>query len=165
MLVFTLLREQFLTAHLILTFALFVEIDYCLKLKKKPLSKKLAASLAITSKHLAMFHLIHLHFFYIWNSSFKVSRVLHSRLVYSRQETDLPLLSRESGFEKNVLQPVWTTKFFSLFNPMSYRFIVFRWERPHVLYGQLLDWIRWLVAWQPLILLLVQGISWTLGLE
>ena len=40
-----------------------------------------------------------------------------------------------------------------------------RWERPHVLYGQLLDWIRWLVAWQPLILLLVQGISWTLGLE
>ncbi|KAI9552710.1 RING finger protein 121 [Daphnia sinensis] len=39
------------------------------------------------------------------------------------------------------------------------------WERPHVLYGQLLDWIRWLVAWQPLILLLVQGISWTLGLE
>ncbi|XP_050580591.1 RING finger protein 121 isoform X1 [Bombus affinis] len=39
------------------------------------------------------------------------------------------------------------------------------WERPHVLYGQLLDWIRWLVAWQPLILFLVQGINWGLGLE
>ncbi|XP_049791887.1 RING finger protein 121 [Schistocerca nitens] len=39
------------------------------------------------------------------------------------------------------------------------------WERPHVLYGQLLDWLRWLVAWQPLILFLVQGINWTLGLE
>nr|CAD7425959.1 unnamed protein product [Timema monikensis] len=39
------------------------------------------------------------------------------------------------------------------------------WERPHVLYGQLLDWIRWLVAWQPLILCLVQGINWALGLE
>ncbi|XP_035734029.1 RING finger protein 121-like isoform X1 [Vespa mandarinia] len=39
------------------------------------------------------------------------------------------------------------------------------WERPHVLYGQLLDWIRWLVAWQPLILFLVQGINWALGLE
>jgi len=39
------------------------------------------------------------------------------------------------------------------------------WERPHVLYGQLLDWIRWLVAWQPLILFLVQGINWVLGLE
>ena len=44
-------------------------------------------------------------------------------------------------------------------------YIKFRWERPHVLYGQLLDWIRWLVAWQPLILILVQGISWSLGLE
>lgn len=39
------------------------------------------------------------------------------------------------------------------------------WERPHVLYGQLLDWIRWLVAWQPFILLIVQGINWLLGLE
>ncbi|XP_012264542.2 RING finger protein 121 [Athalia rosae] len=39
------------------------------------------------------------------------------------------------------------------------------WERPHVLYGQLLDWIRWLVAWQPLIVFLVQGIHWALGLE
>lgn len=41
----------------------------------------------------------------------------------------------------------------------------FRWERPHVLYGQLLDWLRWLVAWQPMILFLVQGINWILGLE
>jgi RING finger protein 121/175 len=39
------------------------------------------------------------------------------------------------------------------------------WEKPHVLYGQLLDWIRWLVAWQPLILLFVQGINWAFGLE
>jgi len=39
------------------------------------------------------------------------------------------------------------------------------WERPHLLYGQLLDWIRWLVAWQPLIYFLVQGINWVLGLH
>ncbi|CAH0560674.1 unnamed protein product [Brassicogethes aeneus] len=39
------------------------------------------------------------------------------------------------------------------------------WEKPHVLFGQLLDWIRWLVAWQPMILFLVQGINWSLGLE
>ncbi|XP_055838191.1 E3 ubiquitin ligase RNF121 [Episyrphus balteatus] len=39
------------------------------------------------------------------------------------------------------------------------------WERPHVLYGRLLDWIRWLVAWQPLIFFIVQGINWALGLE
>lgn len=41
----------------------------------------------------------------------------------------------------------------------------FSWERPHVLYGQLLDWIRWLVAWQPVIFFIVQGINWALGLE
>ncbi|XP_004536133.1 RING finger protein 121 [Ceratitis capitata] len=39
------------------------------------------------------------------------------------------------------------------------------WERPHVLYGRLLDWIRWLVAWQPLIFFIVQAINWALGLE
>lgn len=39
------------------------------------------------------------------------------------------------------------------------------WEKPHILFGQLLDWIRWLVAWQPMILFLVQGINWALGLE
>jgi RING finger protein 121 len=39
------------------------------------------------------------------------------------------------------------------------------WEKPHVLYGQLLDWVRWLVAWQPLIYFLVQGINWLLGLH
>ncbi|KAM3965932.1 E3 ubiquitin ligase Rnf121 [Aphomia sociella] len=39
------------------------------------------------------------------------------------------------------------------------------WDRPHILYGQLLDWIRWLVAWQPLILFLAQGINWIFGLE
>ncbi|XP_014675965.1 PREDICTED: RING finger protein 121-like isoform X2 [Priapulus caudatus] len=39
------------------------------------------------------------------------------------------------------------------------------WERPHVLYGQLLDWIRYMVAWQPLIISAVQGINYLLGLE
>ncbi|XP_077290436.1 E3 ubiquitin ligase Rnf121 [Arctopsyche grandis] len=39
------------------------------------------------------------------------------------------------------------------------------WERPHILYGQFLDWLRLLVAWQPLILSAVQGINWLLGLE
>ncbi|XP_005192189.1 E3 ubiquitin ligase Rnf121-like [Musca domestica] len=39
------------------------------------------------------------------------------------------------------------------------------WERPHVLYGRLLDWIRFLVAWQPLIFFIVQGINYALGLE
>ncbi|KFO69242.1 RING finger protein 121, partial [Cuculus canorus] len=39
------------------------------------------------------------------------------------------------------------------------------WERPHVLYGQLLDWLRYLVAWQPVIIGLVQGINYILGLE
>jgi len=34
-----------------------------------------------------------------------------------------------------------------------------------MLYGRLLDWIRWLVAWQPLIFFIVQGINWMLGLE
>jgi len=39
------------------------------------------------------------------------------------------------------------------------------WEKPHVLYGQLLDWLRWLVAWQPVIFGIVQGINYALGLE
>ncbi len=39
------------------------------------------------------------------------------------------------------------------------------WERPHVLYGNLLDWIRYLVAWQPVIIMVVQGINYILGLE
>lgn len=39
------------------------------------------------------------------------------------------------------------------------------WERPHVLYGNLLDWIRYLIVWQPVIIVLVQAITWTLGLE
>ncbi|XP_043222647.1 RING finger protein 121-like isoform X1 [Amphibalanus amphitrite] len=39
------------------------------------------------------------------------------------------------------------------------------WEKPHVLYGQLLDWIRWLVAWQPIIIMGVQGVNYLLGLE
>ena len=57
------------------------------------------------------------------------------------------------------------------------------WEKLHLMYGQLLDWVgcnkedktkdfnswllqvRWLVCWQPVILLLVQGINWSLALE
>ncbi|XP_020367829.1 RING finger protein 175 [Rhincodon typus] len=39
------------------------------------------------------------------------------------------------------------------------------WERTHVLYGQLLDWLRYLVAWQPVIIGVVQGINYILGLE
>ncbi|KAK8378337.1 hypothetical protein O3P69_011078 [Scylla paramamosain] len=39
------------------------------------------------------------------------------------------------------------------------------WEKPHVFYGQLLDWVRLLVAWQPAIILLVQGINNYLGLQ
>lgn len=39
------------------------------------------------------------------------------------------------------------------------------WEKPHMMYAQLLDWLRWLVCWQPVVLVLVQGINWALGLE
>jgi len=39
------------------------------------------------------------------------------------------------------------------------------WEKPHILYGNLLDWIRYLVAWQPVIVIIVQGINWAMGLE
>ena len=39
------------------------------------------------------------------------------------------------------------------------------WEKPHLFFGQLLDWIRYLVAWQPLIITVVQGINKVLGLE
>lgn len=39
------------------------------------------------------------------------------------------------------------------------------WERPHMMYGQLLDWLRYLVAWQPIIIGLVQLINYILGLE
>ncbi|CAI2348751.1 unnamed protein product [Caenorhabditis sp. 36 PRJEB53466] len=39
------------------------------------------------------------------------------------------------------------------------------WEKPHLFYGKLLDWIRYLVCWQPLIVTLVQGITTWLGLE
>uniref|UniRef100_A0A158Q813 RING-type domain-containing protein n=1 Tax=Elaeophora elaphi TaxID=1147741 RepID=A0A158Q813_9BILA len=31
------------------------------------------------------------------------------------------------------------------------------WQKPHLFYGQLLDWIRYLVAWQPLIVTFVKG--------
>jgi RING finger protein 121 len=44
-------------------------------------------------------------------------------------------------------------------------FIKHPWERVNLMYGQFLDWIRYLVAWQPLIILLVQTINYALGLE
>lgn len=43
--------------------------------------------------------------------------------------------------------------------------MLFRWEKPHVLYGQLLDWIRYMVAWLPIILFVVQMFNIFLGLE
>lgn len=39
------------------------------------------------------------------------------------------------------------------------------WEKPHVFYGSYLDFIRYLVAWQPMILAFVQFINYSLGLE
>ncbi|RWS30579.1 RING finger protein 121-like protein [Leptotrombidium deliense] len=38
-------------------------------------------------------------------------------------------------------------------------------QRPHYLYGNLLDFIRYLVAWQPLIIFAVQAVNYLLGLE
>lgn len=39
------------------------------------------------------------------------------------------------------------------------------WEKPHVLYGNFLDFIRYLVVWQPIIICGVQGVNHLLGLE
>ncbi|XP_066217020.1 RING finger protein 175 [Saccopteryx leptura] len=39
------------------------------------------------------------------------------------------------------------------------------WERTHILYGKILDWLRYLVAWQPMVIGIVQGINYSLGLE
>jgi len=38
-------------------------------------------------------------------------------------------------------------------------------QKPHYLYGNLLDFIRYLLAWQPLIIFAVQGVNYVLGLE
>uniref|UniRef100_A0A8D2FFU0 Ring finger protein 175 n=1 Tax=Theropithecus gelada TaxID=9565 RepID=A0A8D2FFU0_THEGE len=38
-------------------------------------------------------------------------------------------------------------------------------KRTHFLYGQILDWLRYLVAWQPVVIGIVQGINCSLGLE
>lgn len=38
-------------------------------------------------------------------------------------------------------------------------------QKPHYLYGNLLDFIRYLVAWQPIIIFAVQGVNYFLGLE
>lgn len=39
------------------------------------------------------------------------------------------------------------------------------WEKPHVLYGRLLDWIRYLIVWHPAIIMGAQGINDYLGLK
>lgn len=39
------------------------------------------------------------------------------------------------------------------------------WEKPHVLFGQLLDFIRYFVVWLPVILVTVQIIYTVLHLE
>lgn len=39
------------------------------------------------------------------------------------------------------------------------------WEKPHILFGNLLDWIRYMIVWQPVIIVIVQTINWMIGLE
>lgn len=39
------------------------------------------------------------------------------------------------------------------------------WEKPHMLYGRLLDWIRYLIVWHPAIIIISQGINDYLGLK
>ncbi|KAM8764543.1 LOW QUALITY PROTEIN: RING finger protein 175 [Rhynchonycteris naso] len=39
------------------------------------------------------------------------------------------------------------------------------WERTHILYGKILYWLRYLVVWQPMVIGIVQGINYSLGLE
>jgi len=39
------------------------------------------------------------------------------------------------------------------------------WERPHILFGQLLDWLRYFIVWLPVIILVTRGINYELGLE
>lgn len=39
------------------------------------------------------------------------------------------------------------------------------WERPHILFGQLLDWLRYFIVWLPVIILISRGINYELGLE
>ncbi|KAM7291359.1 RING finger protein 121 [Ixodes scapularis] len=39
------------------------------------------------------------------------------------------------------------------------------WEKPHILYGNFLDFIRYLVVWQPMIIMCVQFVNHMLGLE
>ncbi|CAK9297537.1 unnamed protein product [Gordionus sp. m RMFG-2023] len=39
------------------------------------------------------------------------------------------------------------------------------WERLHVMYSKMLDWVRYLIAWQPLITLLIEAINHLLHLK
>ena len=48
---------------------------------------------------------------------------------------------------------------------MSYSSAILKLLHTHFLYGQILDWLRYLVAWQPVVIGIVQGINYSLGLE
>jgi len=37
------------------------------------------------------------------------------------------------------------------------------WQRHDVLYGNLLDWVRYLVCWQPIVVMLIHFIYYELG--
>lgn len=39
------------------------------------------------------------------------------------------------------------------------------WEKYNRMYAQLLEWLRYLVAWQPILLLFIHGVTWLMGLE
>lgn len=39
------------------------------------------------------------------------------------------------------------------------------WQQIDIYYGELLEWVRWLVCWQPIVLTLVQGLNYLIGLQ
>lgn len=83
-------------------------------------------------------------------------------MVHSGQEADVSLLQRESRPETSLPEPVILfLLFFNFFKKTLFK----SWEKPHILYGNFLDWIRYLVAWQPIIVIGVQSINWVFGLE
>uniref|UniRef100_A0A8C6C639 Ring finger protein 175 n=1 Tax=Monodon monoceros TaxID=40151 RepID=A0A8C6C639_MONMO len=48
---------------------------------------------------------------------------------------------------------------------MSYSSAILKLLHTQFLYGQIPDWLRYLVAWQPVVIGIVQGINYSLGLE
>lgn len=91
-------------------------------------------------------------------------------MVHRGKEADVSVLQREGGLEEDDEQPVS----FLVPGPVQelvssvstvLSSAVSSWEKTHVLYGQLLDWLRYLVAWQPIIIAVVHGINFSLGLE